>query len=310
MDTLREAGTTIRNPSTANFVVDSSDRPGFPLAIANTYNNQSTNFTIQKNQSLFNGFFTRIAPTEVWLDYCLNNIAQYWKNTLFYVSLTQGPVFTYAIINLASGSYTTESALNSIVTLLNASAPVIAAGGTFSLTTGVTGLAQLHYEVGGNPTNFIISSTTGTGGQLKLYAQLNFLADTWGNDFPVRCPNLLPTRYIDFVSNQVTYNQDVKDGSTALKTQDFVYRWYMAWDVPAPEDGLGYPIYQGYERFISRRYNAFPKQIKWNPGQPIGQVQWSLYDDGGDLIDITGGGNPALSPGDLEWSMTMLVSEN
>jgi hypothetical protein len=83
----------------------------------------------------------------------------------------------------------------------------------------------------------------------------------------------------------------------------------MAWDGPAPLDGYGYPIYMGQQPFISRRSIAFPKQIRWSANQPIGQMSFQVLDDNGQIA------NPYVSSitneaQELEWAMTLLVSEN
>jgi hypothetical protein len=69
-------------------------------------------------------------------------------------------------------------------------------------------------------------------------------------------------------------------------------------------DSLGYPIYQGYKRFIQRRPIAFPKQIKWDNNIPIGQLSFQVLDDNGRIL------SPDVVQGEMEWQMTCLVSEN
>jgi len=61
-----EKAVTIRYPATANLMIDSSDR--------NTTRNPSAwDFQITKNQSIQNGFFTRVGTTEVVLEWCEPN---------------------------------------------------------------------------------------------------------------------------------------------------------------------------------------------------------------------------------------------
>ena len=63
-------GVTIRNPSTANLLIDSLDRTS----------GYSSDFLIAKPNSILNGFFTRLAVAEVVLDWCVANISSQYNN--------------------------------------------------------------------------------------------------------------------------------------------------------------------------------------------------------------------------------------
>lgn len=288
-------GTTIRNPSTANLLISSKDRDNF----ATTGN--PANFQISKKQNILSGFFTRIAPTEIVLDWCVDNINTYWNNSYFYIDIsgTQYSIF------VPNGQYTTAQALDTIVSKLNA-VPALS-NFTFSLTNTTNNLKALtcNQISPAQPQNFTIKSTSNSGLDISaLASQLNFQLDTLGNNFPVDCPKILPTQYIDFICNQLTNNQALRDNSTSEYEQNIIYRWYFAWDVPEPVDAYGYPIYQGQKRFVQRRPIAFPKQIAWVPNQPIGNLQFQVVDDEGNILETS------LVKGEMEWFATMLVSEN
>lgn len=287
-------GQTIRQPSTANFLISSKDRQDF-----STTGGNPADFTINKNSNLLNGFFTRIAPTEVVLDWCIDNVSPYWRNSLIYVQIPAGPQLSYLV---PAGQYTVATLLDLIVAgLSNATY-------TFSLVATLDGLKAIQCALAAAPTvpiNFQFKSTSNSGIDVSaLPTQLNLKLNTTGTNFPVDCPKLLPTQYIDFVSQTLTNNQSLRDASTSLTEQNILFRWYFAWDSPEPLDTYGYPIYQGYKRFIQRREIAFPKQIAWVPNQPIGQLSFQVYDDGGNILDSS------LAAGEMEWFMTALVSEN
>ena len=288
-------GATIRQPSTANFLISSKDRDDF-----NTTGGNPANFNITKKSSLLNGFFTRIAPNEIVLDWCIDNVSTYWKNTLIYVDISGVGQKSYAV---PSGQYTTATLLDVIVAGLTAAGTY-----TFSLTTTTSGLKAIKCNLTAAPNTaqtFKFKSVSNSGIDVSaLPTQLNVQLDTYGVSFPVDCPKVLPTQYIDFVCTQLTYNQALKDTSTAIIEQNILFRWYFAWDVPEPLDAYGYPIYQGYKRFIQRREIPFPKQIAWTPNQPIGQLTFQVLDDEGNVL------SPSLAVGEMEWNMTMLVSEN
>ena len=89
-----DRGTTIREPSTANFLIDSYDRPTTQTA---------SNFTIAKKNSLFNGFFTRFGVAEVVLDWGIPNISLelYANNQFSILDASANPHLVY----FAPGNY-------------------------------------------------------------------------------------------------------------------------------------------------------------------------------------------------------------
>jgi hypothetical protein len=115
-------------------------------------------------------------------------------------------------------------------------------------------------------------------------------------------PDLRRYRYIDIVSSQLTYNQDLKDAATTQIVRDILCRWYFAYDQFADVDQYGFPIFMGYEPFVVRRTFSPPKQIRWDNIQPIGQLSFEVYDDNQNQILID-------SP-QTNFLMTLQVSEN
>jgi len=303
--TPRENSVSIRNPATANFLIDSRDRVGFYNG-QTAYGQTSCDFLINKNNSLLNGYFTRLAVQEVFLDYCMDNISAYNGNNKFIV---QNPsTNAYASATLPDGNYTTAQAINYTASLLNASTITQGISTFVSTTTGTTGTSNANYSI------YFKQSTTGAAfayyvSSTALAVQLNAPYNVSTNIVDIKCAKLLPTSYYDFVCPQATQNQDIKDSSTALTDRNILYRWYLAWDGPPPLDQYGYPIYQGQQPFISRRSIPFPKQIKWSANQPIGQMAFQVLDDSGNIANPNvQGENTEL--GEFEWAMTLLVSEN
>jgi hypothetical protein len=270
-------GVNIRMPSTANFLID-SDNGQSPV----TFLPDAANFTIKKSAALLNGYFTRLAVTEVVMDWNEPNISAALGNNTITLTLTSGP--TPVTSTLPDGSYTVADVLNRIVTDcsgvitgLNVSGVGancrLASTGAFSVTLGVNDLAtQLGIS--------IASSTSHT---------LN--------------PGLNRIRYLDITSNDLTYNQELKDASTGSIVGDILARWYMSWDNPPPLDQYGFNIEMGYKPFICRRPFAFPKQIKWNNNQPVGNITFRMYANGQTTPYVV------VSPIGTKWMMTLLVSE-
>jgi hypothetical protein len=266
-------GNNIRFPSTANLYVDSLDRTS----------GSSSNFIINKPSNILTGFFTRIAVTEVVFDYCIPNVRAVDGNNTISVLIGTSPY----LVTLNDGFYTVKEVLDRAVALLNTAI----GSSTFSITTDADGDVFLT-----NTSNYILYET-------PLAIQLNITGGaTPSLSKQVECPAIQNSKYFDIVSQNLTYCQDLKDASTSQNVRDVLYRWYLAWDNEGQYDDYGFPIFQGYKPFIQRRTIAFPKQIKWDNIQPIGQLGFQIYNSDGSLTDTT-------TSGELEFNMTLLVSE-
>lgn len=278
-----QVGTQIRYPSVANLMIDSADRTvaQFP---------SPWDYRIVKKQSLFNGFFTRIGATEVVLEWNNPNITAD-NNTLVFTIAASGAQPTTVTVTYGgglNGYFTVADILNASVATLNAAT----AASRFAVVSvsGITG----------------IEDTLVSGGDIsvadsKLKTQMGFAASS-GTPFltPID-PDLRPYRYIDFVSDQLTYNQNVKDATTAQRDQSVLVRWYFSYDNPTPADEYGFPVLMGYEPFFLRRLYNPPKQIAWEGNMPIGQLSFQVYGNEGNLVPNTGESN---------WLMTLQISEN
>jgi hypothetical protein len=320
----KENSVSIRNPATANFLIDSRDRYGF----AGGYQNQqyissgvafqssilvsqppgqtSCDFLINKPNSLLNGYFTRLAVQEVYLDFCLDNISAYNNNNKFIV---QNPgTSAFASATLPDGNYTTAQAINQTAALLNASTIKQGFSTFVSTSVGSIGTSNANYSIyfsqstSGAAFSYFVSTT-------NLAIQLNAPYNVSTPNVAIDCAKLLPSAYYDFICPQATANQDIKDGSTSLTDRNILYRWYLGWDGPGPTDQYGYPIFQGQQPFISRRAIPFPKQIRWSANQPIGQMAFQVIDDSGNIANPNSAGQNT-EVGEFEWAMTLLVSEN
>lgn len=295
---VEQEGVTLRFPATANLAIDSRDRTS----------GGAGNFLINNQNSILNGFFTRLAVNEVILYWCCDNVSgAFNNNTLTWTELGAGSA-TYTI-TIPDGQYTVSSLLAQIQTLMNASA----SPRTYSIVNSTTIPGKLAIQTS-NASGLIwdTSNPDGLWQQLGLpIGYSNPPTNTLGwVESDIACPVLLPLRYVDFVSAQLTYNQDLKDANTNQRfNRDLLYRWHFAWDEEPTYDVSGYPIYQGYKSFIQRRTIAFPKQIKWNHSQPIGQLSFQVYGSNGELLPGTAEGQPLATP-EFEWAMNLLVSES
>lgn len=282
---VKETGVQIRVPATANLMIDSYDRTS----------GNTSDFFISKSQSILNGFFNRIGTTEVVLEWGLPNVSNLLNNNTIQVNITGAPANPYTL-TVPTGTLTVADALNAIVAGLNA----LALGSTFTVAP--------------SPLGAVITSNTAT---------FQFVAGTLQNQLgilPVGGPPLLtanankrvadlrPVRYLDFVSDKLTYNQELKDDATNQVARSVLCRWYFAYDDPPTLDAYGFPIYMGYTPIRLRRIFNPPKQIKWDPRQPVGQLSFQVWTDQNQLVATIY--NNANTNTFFNWLMTLQASEN
>lgn len=291
----------IRQPSTANLMVDSADRPVVPdLSGNNTIS--PWDFQITRPNSIMNGYFTRIATTEVVLEWCQDNIvAQGGRSAIVLDVSGHSP----AGFNTTPGMYTVEELLDQICRQVSDISG--STGGTICSVVGYGASRALGFN---NPVLLAgnVGTTWATRGILQMLDLVPLVPDLSGRTqlWEVQCPDLRPYRYIDFTSADLTYAQELKDTNTTRAPRDVLCRWYFSDDVPEQADGYGFPILMGYRRFCRRRLYNPPKQIRWEPNLPIGNMRFQVYDEDNDLVTT-----PSLGPliGNTNWLMTLQVSE-
>jgi hypothetical protein len=336
-------GVDIRESSTANFLIDSMDRESYNRSVVAipgvaTPETSSSDFTINKQQqSLVTGFFTRFAMTEIELAYNMPNVSALYLdgsifkavpgsnvnygNNVFSVVLNNAGILTvFNDLTIPSGNYTVAQALDRLVIALNAAtaglvpAPVftlvdsnafrgkkvvtLAAPWTFAVFRNVP---QPNFGIAGGPTFLNLTQALG----LLTYNTLPGAAQCVSSNVAGN-PNLLLFSYLDICSTQLASQQKLKDATTStFDSNDVIYRWVFSNDEanPVTYDTYGYPIVQGYLPFSSRRYINFPKQIRWDPLIPLGQIRVQIYTDKNVLLRQ----RPFI--GSVEFKMLMLISE-
>lgn len=315
---LDDRGITVRPPTTALFCVDSADRYA-------TLNDRATggttpyDFQITKNQSLLNGFFTRIALTEVVFPYYIPNINSKTDTILF--SENAGPLQALTIV--ATGFYAPTDLAAMLAGLLqiataNPAFTVTYSNGVFTFRTNTADTIQ-----------FARGNFGGLGARLnefQLYDLLN-LSGPGVNGLTTAATSLVSgvtrcryTEYIDIVSPQLTYNQDLKDGSSDPIVRDSLCRIYLE-DETSPI----IPVYKsvapagvlmtsdvaipGTYPFTIYRKFPHPKQIQWNNTQPLGNLAFEVYDDKGALLSSHLG---FVYPDSTmpDWRVSFLITES
>jgi hypothetical protein len=301
---------TMRPASTALFCIDSSDRyASFQDDAAGTQSPYS--FNIVKNQALLNGFFKRIALTEIVFPYYVPNINT--RTDMIQVTSTGNGTVTATIGAL--GFYTPPQLASTLQTILR--------------TATLNNLLTVTYNDGrfviltnaADTISFARGNYGGLGSRINQFQLFDLLnmgpqntnAATLQTTGVTRCRY---TEYIDIVSSQLTYNQKLKDASSDKIVRDVLARVYVE-----TEDNLIQPYWNGTTEVISRtdipgtypftinRKFPMPKQIRWDDTQPLGNVSFEVYDDKGELLSSHLGAQfPDYTMPD--WRFSLLVSEN
>jgi hypothetical protein len=123
--------------------------------------------------------------------------------------------------------------------------------------------------------------------------------------------SMLSTPFVDIVCDQLTQNQSLKDGDSGDISRTMLCRLWLT-----PDAFTGNLANLGYNPILVHRTFPFPKQIKWNANQPIGNLRFQVYDSQGYILTTFEGLSGAMSTppnyfdSDMgDWSMTLLVSE-
>lgn len=336
VDEVEDKAITIRPSSTALLCVDSDDRykdflqkrttPTYPFS-----------FNIQRNESILNGFFTRLAISEFRMYWTLPNISAAWgNNTLQYT--TGGNTYS---ITIPDGFYDLQTLMVTIEALIQAQGFLP----TFIANPNPDGSSS--YGSGGAATFFFPKPTSTTR---TLYDMLN-LQTPYAAPIPPNpavplslnaarggIANLKPTDFIDIVCSQLTYNQDLKDSSTSPVVRDMIERIFLddatksnyrtttkLFDATGNPNGEQVPQFEpsdyinGSTPFVIYRQWTQPKQISWDKIQPIGNLTFEIYDDQGRSLQTLWTTTYPITPQTITgtyyansfvWDMNLLISEN
>ena len=330
--TARDTAITQRPTSTAILAIDSEDRfkdyvDARTVAPATLANRSPYNFTINKNESLMNGFFTRLGVTEVVFPWVIPNINPSTAAIICTVAATAIPAAEF-LLELDVGFYTPSMVASALQTLVRNINPVTL--GAFTMTYGVssigipttTQLPIFQYDTNNVPAGVTISFRPLTAtddpffrepARKQLFDLLGFSnantvlsAQNFGAQTYCQF-----TRYIDIVCTQLTANQALKDTMSQAVARDVLCRVYVG-----DAQGVQSTVLPSASTFCppgcmpTTIYRDFaqPKQIMWIPNQPVpGYLKFEVYDDAGfplsdyDYVNYGNGAN---------WSMTVLVTEN
>jgi hypothetical protein len=339
----RQGAITIRPPSSSLLAIDSEDRfPNFTVGDAaigglpTDLNVSPYDFTITKSESLMNGFFTRVGVTEVNFPWGIPNVNR--KTQTVNIDYDGSAASGIATIEIAAG-FLRPVALAAAIqdAVRTAAAPNLAA---FTMTYGTDNTPRFFYSTNTIETVAFYPMTYNTSAY-RFPATTKQLFNVLGMTTTNQTKAISGisaytfcqfTRYVDIVCTQLTNNQALKDQMSQPIARDSLCRVYLGnanipGNVGTGNDGSDVglsPVYcpPGCCPFTIYRNFTHPKQIQWLPNQPIpGFLRFTVYDDAGAPlseaiagIDAPAGGIPSTSTFNqgtfLDWSMSMLVSEN
>lgn len=332
---------TIRQPANALLVVDTNDSKLFSNVTGiRTDTKTPAQVYINNQRPLLNGYFTRVALTEMNINWATPNVNK--TNNTLTMEVDSSSGLRGGRLVIPEGFYKPTELAVAIMEQF------IAVFGTY-----------LNYEAPGNPLfvgynarsqSFTLESQSGTTGswnnfQFIIKSKVGRLiqAPVYLNALPALDDDLtemmgiVPTQqfesgistlnggfasmmyspYIDVVSNLLTKNQNVSDGDSAITyTSSKLARVYFANEKIEANTEDNIP---GVRPFSFRREFITPKQIQWNNTENLDFVDLSVLDHKGRLIYVTPTTVINSSPGDPDEitvgnqaniQFTLLVSES
>lgn len=288
---------TSRAPASAFLLIDSQDRfqksslKGYPDVsgflwgmIEQTNTQPVNNFIIQKRQPFLSGYFTRLAVTEVRLEFNSPNVNPRNNKIIFIDNPGTSHTITvpenfYTPVELASAlqsALTTAIPAQTWTVAFSANAFSIESDEDFQFVpfqyqTIDQSLKGLFFLMGFSPAEAFIDDT-----------------EHFGTIFPP----MTYTRYVDVCSRQLTQYQKVKDNSTREnQTPAVLCRIYLG-NYTTEGIGIGDSTatlyYPGCRPAVIQRLFNVPKYSAWNPGAFIDQIDIQLRDDVGNLLYVPG----------------------
>lgn len=309
-----EKGVPIRQPSVALLCVDSENTEKFNSAGFRIDDNTPSVIYINNQRPLLFGYMTRIALTEMDIVWDIPNV-NFRNNSLSlklfaYTDATPPVITTSPTITLLvpTGWYTHAQLANVLQGLLN--------GQAFSITNNLT------FSVDVTPQgSFEIRQTAQYAPSLRFKGAFQFLktkeydllysmgltpVDKKFTSLTTGVAPMCYTPYVDVVSNLLTKNQNVTDGTTQqVYTSSKLARIYFSneqiEDVTPEVTTNKDTNFIGTSPFFCRREFKVPKQIQWNSTENVDLIDIQVLDYKGKPVliepytDISNLSAPALN---------------
>jgi len=307
---LREhTGQPLRQPAIALFTVDSEDRYTLDADGFRTDNTPINNFIISKPQSLINGYFTRVALTEINFPWAIPNVNPRNNNLKVFDGLQRWTAV------IPTGFYEPTDLAAAMQTAMNAAAAAAGSPRTFTCVYNAASQSFTFESPGAN--NFqiepCVNSILYTIGFTGILTDPAGIA-TFGYKITGGYAPMLYTPYFDIVSNQLTKKQNVSDsGSSLVSGRSLLCRVYLTKDGTVPTSTDEAQIL-GCRPFTIHREFQNPKQIFWDTQEFINIIDLTLLDADSKVLYEEPQGEVAagvveLGSGGTNWQMTFQVTE-
>ena len=331
---VENPGTPIRPPATAIMTIDSRDRvmidpaTGYRVDTTTPYE-----IYINKQQTLMNGFFTRIAMSEINMQWNIPNVIgsgpQSNNSLRLELAAAPGPGVptATAIIVVGEKFYTPEELAYAVTEELNDGA------GVFGITTWSCIWIETDNSftlASNDPTiNFrIVPENIGSEDDLCNMMGFSYPSSAFAQIIQGSFASMQYTPYFDVVSTNITKKQNVRDNSTSFLTgQNLLCRVYLSEPGVVtirdrtdaiPPTGPAECNIIGCRPFNLYREYSTPKQIYWDTKEFINVIDLRLVDYKGNTLfsqrqtgyEAPPSGTPISVCGDAsQFQLTLQVTE-
>jgi len=315
---VENPGMPIRQPAVSLFTVDTADRIRYNSDGERTDATPLNNIYINKQQTLMNGYITRISLTEINIPWANTNVNA--RNNSMTMSLTEPSVNSTITVTVPADFYTPNELADALEAALNAKIDEEDWEAIYDFTVTYNDRSAtftIENTIGGDGSFFI----SGGAADEDLRYMMGFAAipvaslpsvgyDTITGGYA----SMLSTPYFDIVSSQLTKQQNINDNSTSTVTGSaLLARVYLMADgvVPRPIDNEELII--GCRPFTIHKEFQNPKQIYWDTKEFISVVDLQLIDYKGNVLyeaPITvDDGVVTLGNGGNNYQLTLQITE-
>lgn len=277
-------GQTIRQPATAQILIDSLDRfpNGWPTSFPEAVSNSSSQWRLNLQQIVLNGYLTRIGVSQIMFQWNLPTIVADYNDILSFTF--DGTDYS---TTLTGGWYNVDDMATMLQDQMNAVSP----GATFTVTWDAE-FGVFQFDAGaGHTCTFPVVAPPALKQEFRTYHTVGILGGIPAAQV-VRgvTPTMVATRYIDICSTYLTKYQRIKDANTLPSniSSTCIARVFA---VPLNSASLVHgalplsdPQNPGSAPFVLTVDYTFPKQIAWNPDEAINNFDIELRDEDGDLV--------------------------
>lgn len=337
-EAVEHPGTPIRPPATAVLTVDTADRLKFDASGYAIQPSAVNNLYINTQQTVVQGYFTRLALTELNMNWNIPNVNA--RNNTITLELYDGvggsTIITCSVDEMFYDCDDLASAVQDSIQTAVATlpAPYPARYGNIECEYSVGTASFLIKNVGVLPVAEFLIVPRNRGASDDLCNMMGFGAIPAGTAPQPRWyggfASMQYTPYFDIVSRQLTKKQNVNDNSTSTNTgRNLLARIYVSEEgittVPilapvlvSPYTAL-VPTMLGCRPFTIHREFTTPKQIYWDTKEFINVIDLTLIDYKGNILyEVPTQVLPSIPPipaseslgtGNANWQLTFQITE-